>query len=144
MARMGSRRGDLKSHPPACCASVSPHSRPHPSQGGLYSQRLEGLCRACVRKTAAGAELWSPGMEWDPVSSSNGEGLARTAVSYDRFKPFFFFFLISVWLYSGNQDRGGHCDYPLRGSADLGGILLGERGEGDVLGAMIGSLALIL
>lgn len=34
---------------------------------------------------------------------------------------------------------------PCVGSADLGGILLGgERGEGDVLGAMIGSLGLIL
>ena len=32
----------------------------------------------------------------------------------------------------------------LRDLVDLGGILLGEEGEGDVLGAMIGSLGLIL
>lgn len=63
----------------------------------------------------------------------------RTALSI-----FFISFLITIWLHSGNQDRGGAYNYPLRGSADLGGILLGERGEGDVLGAMIGSLGLIL
>lgn len=40
-----------------------------------------------------------------------------------------------------SQHGGG--DSPT-GSADLGGILLRERGEGDVLGAMIGSLGLIL
>lgn len=118
--------------------------------------QIAHACLLCMRVSCACTSLTKPGpgeggtvaqscclQAWSGIPSPhsmNGEGPAATAVVSDQFK-LFFFFLISIWFDSGNQDRGG--DSPA-GSTDLGGILLGEMGEADVLGAMIGSLGLIL
>lgn len=132
-------RASENTSPPAVRARLAT-APPAPLPGRVVCTMAGGaLQESCGRR-----RLLPPGMEWgaclltQPMQKvSPAPQFPRTALSI-----LFISFLITIWLNSGNQDRGGDYDYPLRGSADFGWDF--ARGEGDVLGAMIGSLGLIL
>lgn len=77
-----------RARPPG--SAFSSNSRPRGlSRGGLCAQRLEGLCRRAEAGADFCLQVWSGSLS---PHSTRAEGLARTAVSQDRFKHFLYFF----------------------------------------------------